>query len=154
MTVRAEPLRNEAGFTLIEMIVVLVVIGLVIGLFIGRGPMRSPHLEARAAAEQLAQSLRLARARAIASDQPVKLVLDASRHRFAIDGGAIQNLPGYLALTMTTVAGETTGRGIGAIAFAPDGSSSGGRIELAGAGGKLQVGVDWLTGRVSIADAH
>jgi general secretion pathway protein H len=52
---------GQAGFTLIEMIVLLVVIGLVLSLFIQRGPMRSPALEARVAADQVAQGLRLAR---------------------------------------------------------------------------------------------
>jgi len=40
------------------------------------------------------------------------------------------------------------------ISFAPDGSSSGGRIELAENGVRLLVGVDWLTGLVSVADAR
>jgi prepilin-type N-terminal cleavage/methylation domain-containing protein len=59
-----------AGFTLIEMIVVVVVIGLVLSLFIQRGPMRSPALEARAAANEVAESLRLARSRAIFANGP------------------------------------------------------------------------------------
>ena len=41
----------------------------------------------------------------------------------------------------------------GPFTFAPDGSSTGGRIELAAGARRMQVGVDWLTGRVSVADA-
>ncbi len=38
------------------------------------------------------------------------------------------------------------------IAFLPDGSSSGGRVELADGSRHMQIGVEWLTGRVSVAD--
>ena len=37
------------------------------------------------------------------------------------------------------------------IRFMPDGSSSGGRIELAHGGRRMLVGVDWISGRVSLA---
>jgi len=40
----------------------------------------------------------------------------------------------------------------GDIRFNPDGSSTGGRISLADGRRRLGVGVDWLTGRVSVAD--
>jgi general secretion pathway protein H len=54
---------------------------------------------------------------------------------------------------MTTVAGKTIGNRVGAIGFEPDGSSTGGRVQLMGGGRKLQIGVDWLTGRVSTTAA-
>jgi general secretion pathway protein H len=135
------------------MIEVLVVIGLVLGLFIQRGPMRSPALEVRAAANEVAEGLRLARSRAIFTNRPVAFTLDVAAHRFSVDGTAPRTLPASLAVSMTTVAGATIGNRIGAIGFEPDGSSTGGRIELMGGGRKLQVGVDWLTGRVSMAAA-
>jgi general secretion pathway protein H len=39
------------------------------------------------------------------------------------------------------------------ILFAPDGSTSGGRIALAQGQSHLLINVDWLTGRVSVTDA-
>jgi general secretion pathway protein H len=145
--------EGQAGFTLIEMIVLLVVIGLVLSLFIERGPMRSPALEARAAADQVAQGLRLARSRAIFANRPVAFILNVATHSYSVDGAPPRVLPPSLAVSMTTVAGATIGKTVGAIGFEPDGSSSGGRIELVGGGRKLQIGVDWLTGRVSMAAA-
>ncbi|MFC6669230.1 GspH/FimT family pseudopilin [Marinobacterium aestuariivivens] len=38
------------------------------------------------------------------------------------------------------------------IRFYPDGSSSGGTVVLTGSGGRYEIGVDWLTGRVRIDD--
>lgn len=142
------------GFTLIEMIVVLVVAGLVLGLVLARGPMRSRTLEARAAARDIAQALRGARARAIAANRPVEFTLDLRRHSFCVDTGASNGLPAWLGLSAAAVSGEKLGNGIAGIRFAPDGSASGGRIELADGKLRLSIGVDWLTGRVSVVDAQ
>ena len=49
---------REAGFTLIEMIVVLVVLALAAGLVLARGPMRSASLDLRAAARTMAADMR------------------------------------------------------------------------------------------------
>lgn len=147
--------KRAAGFTLIELMVVLVIMGLMLGLVLQHGPLHSPTLQARAAATQVAQGLRSARARAIALNRPVTFSLDLADHSFRVDGAAPQMLPAALQLAVLTVAGKA-GRqqNIGSISFAPDGSSTGGRIELAGNGARLLVGVDWLTGLVSVANAR
>jgi general secretion pathway protein H len=142
------------GFTLIEVLVVLVILALTVGLIVGRGPSRSRRLETDAAARNLAGALRLARAEAIRQNRPVGVSVDASGHTFRIGAARAEALPPSLAISMTAVAGLTTAGRIGAISFAPDGSSTGGRIELAETGRVVRIGVDWLTGRVSVADAR
>ena len=158
MTSPADPPRRQAaragGFTLIEMLVVLGVLGLAAGLLALRGPPRSPAAEARVAAVEIAQALRLARARAIAADRPVAFLLDLETRAFRVGDGEWRRLPPGPALLLTAVSGQTLGERLGAISFAPDGSSSGGRIELAVPGRRLQIGVDWLTGRVQVAASH
>ena len=145
----------SGGFTLIELAVVLVIMGLMLGLVLQHGPMRSPVLQARAAAAQVVQGLQSARARAIALNRPVTFSLDPADHSFRIDDAAPRMLPAALQLAVLSVAGKASRqRNTGDISFAPDGSSSGGRIELAGNGTRLLVGVDWLTGLVSVADAR
>src|SRR5580700_207820 len=148
--------RDAAGgFTLIELMVVLVIMGLMLGLVLQHGPMRSPVLQIRAAATQVAQGLRSARARAIALNRPVTFSLDVEDHSFRVGDAAPQMLPATLRLAALTVAGKPSRQSnTSNISFAPDGSSSGGRIELAGNGVRLLVGVDWLTGLVSVADAR
>lgn len=144
--------RAWRGFTLIEMLVVLAVLGLMAGLIVARGPMRSQRLEMDAAARDIAGALRLARSRAIARDQPVTLAIDVAGHRYAMDGAQPHPLPPGLAITVTAVTSDIASSTVAGITFAPDGSSTGGRIELAGNGRRVQVGVDWLTGRVRIAE--
>jgi general secretion pathway protein H len=55
---------------------------------------------------------------------------------------------------MLTIVGEQQGPGGGAIRFNPDGSSTGGRISLSDGGRRIAVGVDWLTGRVAVAETQ
>jgi len=138
------------------MIVVLAVLGMVAGLVLTRGPPRSAALEMRAAANAVAQSLRVARTRAIMSNQRVMVVLDPRTATLRIGVGASRGLPAGIAMSVVTTADLASAQGEGGgpagIAFLPDGSSSGGRVELAAGARHTQVGVDWLTGRVSVAD--
>ena len=149
MTWRIKRVPADAGFTLLEMIVVVVVLGLAAGLVLQRGPPRSPTLDLRAAAEEVARTLRLARTRAIASDRDVMFRLDPAAHAFAVDGGPPRALPRSVAIEAMAASPGGGGR-IAAIGFAPDGSSSGGRIGLGEGARRIDIGVDWLTGRVDL----
>ena len=55
---RSTSVNGTEGFTLIEMIVVLAVLGLVGSVILSRGPMHSPTLELRVAAQGLAATMR------------------------------------------------------------------------------------------------
>lgn len=156
MTSLARPRRvrfGENGFTLIEMLVVLVVLSLTAALLVGRGPARSPALDLRAAAGQVAQGLRLARSQAIAQNRTVAFALDVGSGGYRVGDGPPRALPAGLSLSMTAIAGNTASGRVGAITFLPDGSSSGGRVGLSAGARSVWVGVDWLTGRVSLRDA-
>jgi general secretion pathway protein H len=129
--------RCQRGFTLLEMIVVLVILGLALSLLITRGPMHSARLDAEVAARDLKGALRLARGRAISADRHVDVELSAKSYR--VDGLAPHAVPADVTLV-----------GNSAIGFAPDGSSSGGTIEVQGTTSRITVAVDWLTGRVRL----
>jgi general secretion pathway protein H len=143
---------TEAGFTLIELLVVIVIMGLTGALLLARGPSRSPGMEARAAASEVAQTFRLGRSRAIANDRPVLVMLDLPSHRLTMDGVARPPLPVWLPLAAKMADGSTPRRAL--FSFAPDGSATGGAVVLGMPGRRILVGVDWLSGRVDVANAH
>ena len=145
------PKTPQAGFTLLEMIVVLVVLGLMASLIVARGPPRSPALDLRAAAGEIAQALRDTRGQAIETGRRAVFHLDVKAHAFSVGNSAARLLPASLGLTIAGAPGEAAAsRGAG-IVFAPDGSSSGGTIDLALDTRHVRIVVAWLTGRVTVA---
>lgn len=143
-----------AGFTLIEVIVTLAILGLALIVVAGYKPPWSSGLGLKGTASELASGLRLARSEAIASNRPVVFDLDVTGHLYRVGAGATRRLPTNLSIELLTIIGENRGArvGVGDIRFNPDGSSTGGRISLADGKQHVAVGVDWLTGRVSVAD--
>lgn len=147
-------LRSEtaAGFTLIEMIVVIAILGLVMVLVIIHGTPVSPATHARAAAESLADALRTARSEAVMSNRSVDVTIDLSHGSYRRGALPVENLPNDLSLALLTSRDELVSDTIGHIRFNRDGSSSGGRITVAGQNRIWWVGIDWLSGRVSIVE--
>jgi general secretion pathway protein H len=143
---------SAAGFTLIEMIVVLAVLGIALASVAGYKPPWSRGLNLGARAAELAGQLRLARSEAITRNEGVALDLDIAHRQYRIGNAVLRQLPDSIDIELLTVAAERVAPTVGSIRFHPDGSSSGGSIVLADGSKRLAVGVDWLTGRVSIAD--
>lgn len=142
------------GFTLIEVIVTLAILGVTLILVAGYKPSWSSRLGIKGTAVELASGLRLARSEAILRNRPVAFDLDVIGHRYRVGEGTERRLPANLTIELLTIAGESRGVGIGDIRFNPDGSSTGGRIMLAGGQQRMAVGVDWLTGRIIVADVR
>ena len=139
-----------AGFTLLEMIVVLAIIGLTTLLIgFGRTPL-SPSTEARAAAQAISGALRSARSEALMTDRSVWFVLDTAALRYTWGQGPAEQLSRDLRLGMLASHDQQIADSVGRIRFDPDGGSSGGRILIAGGNLLWVVGVDWISGRVSI----
>jgi general secretion pathway protein H len=150
---RTNPRSGRAGgFTLIELLVSLAILGLALTLIAGYKPPWSRGLGLQATAGELAAGLRLARSEAILSNRPILFDLDLVGHRYRIGTGTPRGLPPDVSLELLTISGEAVNGREGDIRFNPDGSSTGGRISLADGRRRIGVGVDWLTGRVSVAD--
>ncbi|MEJ0047711.1 MAG: GspH/FimT family pseudopilin [Rhodospirillales bacterium] len=143
---------RDHGFTLIEILVVLAIMGAVIGIVVTRGPVTSRGLQTRAAAGLLAQTLREARAQAIERSQIVNVAIDPVRRSFAADLGPAHAMQRAMEVEVLPPAQKGPGD-VRIISFAPDGSASGGAILLGSGSRRVRIDVEWLTGRVQVANA-
>lgn len=137
-------LPHPNGFTLIEMIVVLVIIGLVAGLVLTRAPTRGGTTDLQAATSLVIGTLRVARTRAIAVNRPVPVRFDVADAALQLGADPIRRLPPGIRIAAAAPA----------ILFRPDGSSSGGTVDLAGRANVARIAVSWLTGRVAATGAN
>ena len=144
--------KRGGGFTLVELLAVLVIGALIYAVMLGV-PMRGTSMaDLKAASRSLASGLRQAQTTAMSTRRDALLTLDVEAREFEVTGSAARSLPRGLELKLFTAQAEVSSESRGSIRFYPDGSSTGGRITVASGERKFLVDVDWLTGRVSIAD--
>ena len=144
---------RQRGFTLLEILMVLVIGVLLVTLVPPLLSGLSGATELRGAARQLAAGLRSARNEAITRQREAVLTLDLAQHRFGVTGDPrVIKLPDGLALKLYTAQAELMDGATGNIRFFPDGSSTGGHIELSRRQREVRIDVDWLTGAVAMSE--
>lgn len=137
------------GFTLIELLVVILIISLVYAVvppIFNRG--KSAQLQQ--SAREMMTGLRWARSEAVSKRKSVALWVDTTDKTFSVETRKrIFKLPESSEVRVTTVESEIAGPKAG-IRFFPDGSSTGGRVELTADDDGYLLAVDWLTGSVDL----
>lgn len=147
-------LRRARGFTLVEIVVVVMLIGLTLTLVsvsVGQGLSGA---KVRAASRDLAAALRYTRTQAIVRRQEQVLTLDVNARAYEVPGRKRVELPKQMEMKLLTAASEQVGEGVGRIRFFPDGSSTGGHIELNRERAVWGIDVAWLTGEVTLRDGE
>lgn len=149
-TSRTSRRAASAGFTLVELLVVFFILGLACAAVAEVVHRRSPDLELRSAASEVAANFREARSLAIHTNSETLVTINLDdRTVNAADGGEYA-IPQDLGVTVRTATSELKGEGAGAIRFFPDGSSTGGRVTLFVDDRRYDVVVQWITGRVDV----
>ena len=133
------------GFTLLELLVVLTLLGLILALAAPRVGVGLPAVSARAAAADVVAALQSARSRALTEQRTVAVVVDSEarsvtveKERRVLRSGAEVRVVG---------AREAQSR----LSFYPDGSSSGGELQVGHTTHRFRIDLDWLTGRVQVS---
>jgi general secretion pathway protein H len=141
------------GFTLLEVILVLVIAGAAMAMLLAFSGKGASSADLKAAARALASGLRTAQSTAMATRRDARLTLDVDAREFSFTGGSRSHrLPEGIDMKLYAAQSEVESERKGSIRFYADGSSTGGRITVSSGERKFLVDVDWLTGRVSIAD--
>ncbi len=142
-------MARRAGFSLVELLVVLAIASAVAALTL---PWMVGTLEqARfgSAVREVLSGLRKARGIALLKRRETVFYLDVEEKSYRIDGEKSRPLPEPLHLEVETAKSDLTQTG-GKIRFFPDGSSTGGRITLVWGRWRREIDIDWLTGRVRL----
>jgi general secretion pathway protein H len=139
------------GFTLLEILAVmaLLAIALAVTAFSLDGGLDRARLDA--SARDIAAALRHTRTRALVEHQPQWFTLDLNARTFASPGRDPQGIAGGTVLHVTSAAEDVQHPGQARIRFFPDGSSTGGNIELVRKHREVRIDVDWLTGAVAMS---
>lgn len=144
---------TQAGFTLLELLVVLAIIGLLAASIPGFLIRDNKALDLERVTRRIAEGLQSTQSAAIAGNRDKLFGIDVEQRQFlAADARAPVQLPDEVNLHFITARQEQIGQTAGQIRFYPDGSSTGGRITLGLDGLVSVIEVDWLTGQVSVSD--
>jgi general secretion pathway protein H len=141
-------LQMSAGFTLVELLVVLGIVGLTLAAVVGARPKTSA-VRLAVTARAIAATLQLARAQAISSNTETRFRIDTQTRQFGV-GRVMHTLPQGMAVAMTIADTERV-KDSGGLRFYPDGQSSGGEILLSFDGRASRVTVNWLTGEPQLS---
>jgi general secretion pathway protein H len=146
--------RRPAGFTLLEVLLVMVLIAAasVLAALTVSGGFESMRL--RSSAKEIAANLRYARVQAISTGKPQSFAIDPRAHVWQGANGRKGEIPKKLGIVFTGAREVQPRDGVGAIMFFADGASTGGRVQVNSRNAAWNVDVAWLTGEVSLHRAR
>lgn len=143
--------QKQSAFTLIELLVVLGIIGLALAVVPPVLTKAIPGSQVKSAVRHLAAGLKTARIRSISTQQESAMSVNVKDFTYSIgDKEKKLHLPDEARMVLITAQSEQSGEKSGAIRFFPDGSSTGGQINLDYGPSAYVVDVNWLTGKVSV----
>lgn len=130
---------DTAGFTLLEMLVVLAIAALIAGIGFPRLQSQIGAQEWRTSVAQVRSQLASARARAVRSGSVVVVATAADGHALRVSNAAALALPASVAVSMAQP-----------IAFHADGSANGGSVSVTSGNRDVRIGVAPETGLASV----
>ncbi len=145
-------MRSNAGFTLLELIVVLAIVALGYSAVAVNFSSGNDAMALKAAARDLTSGLRYVRSQAMLSHETATLDFNLSNNSYSLTGqDKIYTLPENIDVTINT-AKEELHDGVAKLRFFPDGSSIGGRIRLEKKSHVQEININWLTGHVTLTE--
>ncbi len=145
-------MRSNAGFTLLELIVVLAIVALGYSAVAVNFSSGNDAMALKAAARDLTSGLRYVRSQAMLSHETATLDFNLSDNSYSLTGQEkIYTLPENIDVTINTAKDELHD-GVAQLRFFPDGSSIGGRVTLEKKSHVQEININWLTGHVTLTE--
>ncbi|MCX7073281.1 MAG: GspH/FimT family pseudopilin [Methylococcales bacterium] len=145
-------MRSNAGFTLLELIVVLAIVALGYSAVAVNFSSGNDAMALKAAARDLTSGLRYVRSQAMLSHETATLDFNLSNNSYSLTGqDKIYTLPENIDVTINTAKDELHD-GVAQLRFFPDGSSIGGRVTLEKKSHVQEININWLTGHVTLTE--
>lgn len=148
---RASGASSHAGFTLLEVLLVMLLIASasVLAAAVVTGGFEGMRL--RSDAKEIAAQLRYTRAQAISTGRAQRFLIDPAAHTWLAPNDRKGDVGETFGIAFFGAREVQPMRGVGAILFFPDGASTGGRVQLTAKQAAWNVDVQWLTGEVKVA---
>jgi len=141
---------RDSGFTLIEMLIGLTLVALLLTISVPLISGDSEDARAQTAARVLAADLRWLRQEAIARGRETALLVDLAAKRYRREADGIERaLPSGFSLSFASLGDREVGEAT-RIRFRADGTSTGGRVEMARGARRYAVEVSWPLGRIQV----
>jgi general secretion pathway protein H len=141
------PAPSAAGFTLLEMLVVLAIVGVVAAVALPALTTPSDGVRLRALVSDVVGALRVTRAAAVTGGTEMALVLDLEARTLSSPAFPEKWFGSDVAAEMVIAEPERVTPSRGAFRFFPDGSSTGGDINFRLHDREAHVCVSWVTGQ-------
>lgn len=149
---KSKDYSGEAGFTLFEMLAVLVIVALTAGAISMLYRTPSSDAQLKTASLMAASRLRDIRSGAMISGTDRVAVIDVVSKSIEFSNGISPlKLPLSIDLDVMSADSERLSPTAAGIRFFPNGSSTGGTINLRSRDKAYEIRINWLTGRVSSA---
>lgn len=141
---------KQTGFTLLEVMVAFTIGALLVGLTVPAMMKMYDSMKYRDAVRSVVTALHSTRYAAMTQGEPVDLMVVPSARQIQVGQGKVEQLAGSISLTVHAAREMSRGEGTAVIRFYPDGSASGGSIDVEHESGRaVRVRVDWLLGKLT-----
>lgn len=146
------PNNKQAGFTLIEVIVVMVMIAVLAGMVATGMTDSLRKAKIRSVSKNLVSAMRYTRGQAVVKHEQKTISFNVEDKTYQAPRKKVVHIPDEIEINVYTADSEVADESEGSIRFFSDGSSTGGWVKLTHNNKIWKINVNWLTGEIAMIE--